>query len=145
MWFKRYIEKCTLSHVQYSSWCHRFGKSEVGSKYKSLIISRMEHNFFYEAKEIRSLCFNLHILKNYHFVAEVTFNSFAVRVYLRLILTALYWFWAHHNFCAQNKFKHKLIADFIGNILFVFPKHKSSITSSHQHQPDSCFFCGHVL
>ena len=30
LWFKKYTQKCTLSHVQYSSWCHRFGKSWDG-------------------------------------------------------------------------------------------------------------------
>ena len=29
-WFKSYIPKCTLSHVLYSSWRHRFGKSWDG-------------------------------------------------------------------------------------------------------------------
>ena len=72
-------QKCTLSRVLilimklYSSWRHRFSKSWDSWKYKNLKISKTEISFPWN-KKILNLCLRWHILKSYHFVAEVTFN-----------------------------------------------------------------------
>ena len=71
LWFKRYHSKMHRLIYYYLSWHHRFVKSWDSWKYKSLDISRMEHNF--SMKKI-NLCLRWHILRSYCFVVEITFK-----------------------------------------------------------------------
>ena len=75
LWFKRYIQKGTLSHVLILSWRHKFGKSWNGQKYKNLNISKMEHNFL-RNKKILNLWVKQRIFRSQYFIAEITFKYY---------------------------------------------------------------------
>ena len=71
VWFKRYIQKCTLSHVLIL-----IVTSLIWKIMESLKIQKLEERniIFLRNKKILNLRFRWHILRSYGFVAEVTFR-----------------------------------------------------------------------
>ena len=67
MWLKRYIQKCTLSHVLILM------TSQISNNTKAWISWEQNIAFLWNKKKI-NLCLRWHILRIYRFVAEVTFK-----------------------------------------------------------------------
>ena len=79
LWFKRYIQKCTLSHVLIL-----VVTSLIWSIMEWLKIQKLEWErniIFLRNKKILNLCCRWHILRSYRFVAEVTFKTQDLRKY----------------------------------------------------------------
>ena len=73
IWFKRYIQNYTLSHVLILIWCQRFVKLWMVENTKTLI-SWQRNITFFKNKKILNLCLRWHIF-SYHFAVELTFNG----------------------------------------------------------------------
>ena len=76
LWFKKYIQKCTLYYVLILIRQHRFGKSWHGMVKKRKTWISWEWNInFQRNKKILNLSLIWNILRSYRFVAEVTFKN----------------------------------------------------------------------
>ena len=78
MWFTRYIQKCTLSHVLMlimtcSSWHPLINQCMVKNT-KTWISSERNITFLWN-KKILNLCLRWHILRSHRFAAEVTLKD----------------------------------------------------------------------
>ena len=72
LWFKRYIQKCTLSHCDVTD-----SVNHGVVKNTKTWISWEQNIIFLRNKKILNLCLRWHILRSYRFVAEVTFKNLA--------------------------------------------------------------------
>ena len=69
LWFKRYIQKCTLSHALVTDLVNH------GMVKNTKTWISWEWNISLRNKKILNLCFRWHILRSYRFVAELTFKQ----------------------------------------------------------------------
>ena len=72
LWFKRYIQKCTLSHVLILVMTSKIVSHGIVKNTKTWISWEWDI-IFYKIKKFFNLCFRWHLLRSYRFVAEVTF------------------------------------------------------------------------
>ena len=78
MWFKRYNQKCTLSHVLIMT-------SKIWWITGGLNIQKLEYlengTYFSTKWKILNMCLRWHIFRSYRFVAEVTFKIWNICAY----------------------------------------------------------------
>ena len=84
LWFKRYIQKCTLSHILILIMTSHYLVNHWMCKNTKTWKSWEQNITFLRNKKIFNLCFRWHILRSYGFEAEVTFN---VKTYYHLELS----------------------------------------------------------
>ena len=101
LWFKRYIQKCTLSQIlmliMTSHYLVNHGMCKNTKTWKS-----WERNItFLRNKKIYNLSFRWHILRSYGFEADVTVN---VKIYYYLELSNYYSFLLLNVNCYNSKF-----------------------------------------
>ena len=73
LWFKRYIQKCTLSHVPILIMTSSLVNHGMVKNTKAWISWEWKITFL-RNKKILNLYLRWHILRSYHFVVEVTFK-----------------------------------------------------------------------
>ena len=73
LWFKRYIQKCILSHVLILITTSSLVNHGMVKNTKAWISWERKITFLRNKKNL-NLCLRWHILRSYHFVVEVTFK-----------------------------------------------------------------------
>ena len=100
LWFKRYIKKCTFSHVLINT--HHDVTDLVNNgmvKNAKTWLSGEQNITFLWNKKILNLYLSWHILRSYCFVAEVTFKPPVFEKRMDLVLSSPKWI---HSLLSRN-------------------------------------------